>query len=299
MGKKPIHKRLKNGIIYIVVLFFVRLLRSMSRLASIRLMNFVGRLAYILAGKEREKTIRHLTWAFAEKSEHEVKILARQVFQNLSTMVADAIRIPCILNSGIDRLVVCKDVERIERSYANGKGVIFLTGHFCNWELLGAWLAYKGYKLKVVGRQAYDPRLDKIVVETRNKAGYTNIARGKGTREIVRSLRQNYGIGMLIDQDTNVDGVFVNFFNRPAHTAVGPVVLAHKLGSLIIPIFIRLKKDLTYQISVGKPLELEWTDDLQHDLVMNIQKCSDVYEDIIRRYPEYWVWMHERWKKQP
>jgi KDO2-lipid IV(A) lauroyltransferase len=104
---------------------------------------------------------------------------------------------------------------------------------------------------------------------------------------------------MLIDLDTKVEGVFVKFFNRWAHTAIGPLVLAEKYGVKIVPVFMRLKKDLTYHIEIQDPLQLQFTEDKERDLFVNAQKCSNVCEQIIRHYPEQWVWMHERWKKQP
>ncbi len=108
-----------------------------------------------------------------------------------------------------------------------------------------------------------------MVVTLRNSAGYTNIARGKGTREIIRSLRDNEVLGILIDQDTKVDGVFVDFFGRPAHTATGPVQLAQKLGCALLPAFIHLEADGTYQIEFDEEVEPTTTGDAEKDLVSN------------------------------
>ncbi len=300
MSKKPVSKRVKNWLIYVFVLFIVRLFRSVSRMTAIKIMRFLSGLAYRLANKEREKTIRHLTWAFGqEKTDEEIRRLSQQVFMNFAVAAVDAIRLPIIIRNGFDGLITVEKMHLLHQALAKGKGVILLTGHFGNWELLGAWLAQQGIPLKVVGRTAYDPRLDKMIVETRNNAGYTNIPRGKGTREIIRSLRQGYAIALLIDQDTKVEGVFVNFFNRPAHTATGPVILAKKFGSPILPVFIRLRRDLTYHAEFLPPVTLQDTGDEELDLIANVQKCSDVYEMMIRQYPNQWAWMHERWKKQP
>jgi KDO2-lipid IV(A) lauroyltransferase len=96
-----------------------------------------------------------------------------------------------------------------------------------------------------------------------------------------------------------VEGVFVQFFGRPAHTATGPVILSMKLGAPIIPIFMHMRRNLKYHIECGRPLILDNTGDEQRDVVSNTQKCSDVYEHMIRRFPEQWVWMHQRWKTQP
>ncbi len=296
----PLKKRIKNTLIYYLVMAMVGLLRALPRSTALAMMRGFGSLAFTLAGKEREKTIRHLTWAYGqEKSAAEIERMGRAVFRNLAAAAADAFRLPKILDAGINTLVKSKGAERLRQAYDRGKGVIVLTGHFGNWELFGAWVAQNGYPTKVVGRNAYDPRLDRLIVNMRNQAGYTNIARGKGTRELVRALHDHYCIGMLVDQDTKVEGVFVDFFGRPAHTAVGPVILARKFGAAILPAFIHREPDDTYLIEFDEEIILEKSEDEEKDLLINTQKISDAYERAIRRFPEQWVWMHERWKKQP
>jgi Kdo2-lipid IVA lauroyltransferase/acyltransferase len=300
VSSQPLRKRIKNDLIYLTALFFVKFLRILPRSLALAFMRGLSRLVFYLARTEREKTIRHLTWAFGrEKKPDEIVKLARRVFRHFAGAAAEAIRLPGIINNGFEQLIQCKGEENLRQGLAEGHGVIILTGHFGNWELLGSWIAQHGYAMKVVGRTAYDPRLDRMIVAGRNQAGYINIARGKGTREIIRTLLQNQCLGLLIDQDTNVDGVFVDFFNRPAHTAIGPVVLAEKYGAAIIPSFIHILPDDTYQIEFQPALILEFTGDEKKDLVKNTQKCSDTIEWMVRQYPEQWVWMHERWKKKP
>jgi KDO2-lipid IV(A) lauroyltransferase len=300
MSRRGIHKRIRRWLVYVFVLFFVRVLRSVNRLTAIRLTLLIGRIAFCLAKGARNRTIRHLTWAFGtEKSPEEIKDLAQKAFLNLATSAADAIRLPILIEQGLSNLVTVEGFHHLKNARAKGKGTILLSGHFGNWELLAAWLAQNGLPLKVIGRSVYDPRLDEMLVDVRNKAGYTNIPRGKSSKEIIRSLKLGYVLGLLIDQDTKVKGVFTNFFGRPAHTATGPIILSQKFGAPIVPIFIRLRKDLTYHVYCGEELSLENTGDEKRDLIVNTQKCSDVYEGIIRRFPDQWVWMHQRWKKQP
>ncbi|HPG38453.1 MAG TPA: lysophospholipid acyltransferase family protein [bacterium] len=299
MNKKT-RKKIKNWFIYIAVLIVVKLLRNMSRISAIQMLRFCGALAYRLAKNERNKTLRHLTWAFGDKlSPHEIEILAQNVFRHFSTVAADAIRLTVLLKQGLGTVVEGGKPGILDDLKQAKQGAILLTGHFGNWELLGAYLAQNGYPLKVVGTSAYDKRLDKMIVDTRNLAGYQNIARGKGTREIVRHLRDNGFLGILIDQDTKVEGEFVNFFGRPAHTATGPVMLAEKFSLPVIPMFMPLFPDLKYRIITGEKIVLQNTGDARADAIANTQKCSDAYQDIISRFPEQWVWMHERWKKQP
>lgn len=300
MSRRGLHKRIRRWLVYVFVLFFVRVLRSVNRLTAIRLTVLIGRIAFCLDKGVRNRTIRHLTWAFGnEKSPEEIKDLAQKAFLNLATSAADAIRLPILIEQGLSNLVTVEGFHHLKNARAKGKGTILLSGHFGNWELLAAWLAQNGLPLKVIGRSVYDPRLDEMLVDVRNKAGYTNIPRGKSTKEIIRSLKLGYALGLLIDQDTKVKGVFTNFFGRPAHTATGPVILSQKFGAPIVPIFIRLREDWTYHVYCGEELSLENTGDEERDLIVNTQKCSDVYERIIRRFPDQWVWMHQRWKKQP
>ena len=300
MSKTPLKKQIKNTMIYWVIVYHVNLFRILPRRVGIEMMRLLARIGFYLVKSEREKTIRHLTIAFGnEKSEKEIRHLAKKVFLHFATIAVDAIRIPIFIKKGINNFVTTSNMELSGQYRDESRGPIILTGHFGNWELMGAWLAQNKYKLRVVGTTAYDKRIDKLITNTRNSAGYINIARGTGTRKLVKILRQGFPLGILIDQDTKVDGVFVDFFRKKAHTAVGPIVLAQKFNLPIIPHFMHLKDDYTYHVECLDEIKLVDTGDPEKDLLTNTQKCSDAYEEIIRRHPEQWVWMHERWKKQP
>jgi len=300
MAKNASYKKIRDLLFAQSLKLLIRGLRHLPRRTAIWLMQGLGVLIFTFAKDDRLRTISQLSMAFGpEKSAAEIRALAAQVYRHFAIALADTMRLPVILSQGLDTLISVQGIHHLEQALADGQGVLMITGHFGNWELLGAWMAQNGYPLRVVGTTLENPGVDKIVVEMRNQAGYTNIARGAGTRDIIRYLRQGCAIGMLIDQDTKVPGVFVHFFGRPTHTPTGPAILARKFKIPIIPIFMHLKDDLTYQIECEPPLDLEYTADEARDLVVNTQKCSDAYERIIRRFPEQWVWMHKRWKTQP
>jgi KDO2-lipid IV(A) lauroyltransferase len=234
-----------------------------------------------------------------EKSSSDLHRIARQVFSNFGAFAADAVLIPRIMENEINELITAEGFEHLDALSRNNEGAILLTAHFGNWELLGAWGAKRGYKVKVIGAPQSNQWFDRMLADARNRAGYQNITRGSNTREIVRALADGYSIGVLIDEDTKVDGVFVRFFNQWAHTPVGPVRLARKYGLKIIPAFIHLRRDHTYHVEVMDPLPLVFTGDKKRDLIVNTQMCSDACEAIIRKHPEQWLWMMRRWKKQP
>jgi len=297
MAKNATYRRIRDQLFARLITLLIVGLRLLPRRAAILLMRGVGRLIFIFGHRGRQRTLAHLTMAFGrEKSAAEIHHLATRVYRHFATALADIMRLPVILRQGVNTLIQAEGMHHLEQALTTGKGVLMITGHFGNWELLGAWMAQNGYPLRVVGTTLENPGLNAIVVEMRNQAGYTNIARGAGTREIIRSLHQGCAIGLLIDQDTRVPGVFVSFFGHPAHTPTGPVLLARKFKIPIIPIFMHLQDDLNYRIECEAPLNLEYTDDEERDLVVNTQQCSDAYERIIRRFPEQWVWMHQRWK---
>ena len=300
MNKKPLLKSIRDDLFYLLVLFFIKMLRLISRGASLNIMRILSRFVFVFARGPRQRVISHLTMVYgAEKDKREIITMARAVFNHFAIASADMLRIPNLIRDNVNTLVTTKGIEHLEKAFKSDKGMIFITCHFGNWEVLGAWLGQNGFPMKVVGTTVFDPRLDKILVETRKIAGNTNIARGKGTREIIRTIKKGDAVGMLIDQDTKAQSIFVNFFGKLTHTPTGPAVLARRLNVPIIPIFMYLNEELNYVLECQPQLELIRTEDEEYDVLVATQKISDTYEAMIRRYPEQWVWMHKRWKTQP
>jgi KDO2-lipid IV(A) lauroyltransferase len=300
VAQEDIIKKIRHRVLYACVLAFVTVLRSLPRRAGLSIMSGLGRAAFYLMRSARHRTLRHLSMAFGhEKSPSEIHRIARQVFWNMGVHAADAVRIPRITQDDIHELITAEGFEQLDSLSARNESAILLTAHFGNWELLGAWGARRGYKVKVIGAPQSNQWLDQMVVDARDAAGYQSITRGSNTRLIVRALAEGCFIGVLIDEDTKVDSVFVKFFNQWARTPAGPVRLARKYGLKIIPAFIHLKSDYTYHVQVMEPLPLVFTEDKRRDLIVNTQTCSDACEAIIRKYPEQWLWMMRRWKNQP
>jgi KDO2-lipid IV(A) lauroyltransferase len=300
MNKKPLAKKLRDDLFYVLVRFWIKVVRLLPRRPALMVMRGLGRLAFLLAGAPRRRTLDHLTMVYgAEKSRREIRAMARAVFDHFAAAVTDVIRMPLMVRAGLDKLVTTQGAEHLDLAFKAGKGVIVTTCHFGNFELLGAWMAQNGYPMKVIGTALFDPNLDRLLIEIRKCAGNTVIARGNNTREIVRTLKNGEAVGILIDQDTKSQGVFVNFFGKPAHTPTGPAVMARRLGVPIIPVFMYMREDFSYHLEVQPPLQLVHTADEASDILVNTQKISAAYEAMIRRFPAQWVWMHKRWKTQP
>ncbi|MFZ5518554.1 MAG: lysophospholipid acyltransferase family protein [Candidatus Zhuqueibacterota bacterium] len=299
--KKRIRKRIKNWLIYVVVKSGLMWINNVQRSTAMKFLENMARLGYYLVRSERNKTIRHLTQVYGVvKTPLEIKQMARDVFANLGRNMADAFRLARYNSGNIDLITKANGLHILDAALKKGRGVIALTGHIGNWELMGAFLAMKGYRVNVVGATIYDPRLDALVVGNRQNSGLNYIERGAATREILRALRRNEIVGLLIDQDTTrVDGVFVDFMGRKAYTPVGPVMLAMKTKAVIVPMAVHVNEKGQHVIEIRDEIALEISGNMEQDRILNTQRCSDALEQFIREHPTQWVWMHERWKTRP
>ena len=300
MPARPVGKRLKNWLIYRFIRSLIWMMRRLPRTFAIWFLERLAQVAYWTLRETRTKTQRHLRVAFGDQlSEDQVRATSRQVFLSLGRNAADALRLPQLMKDGLDRHVRFVGREHLDQAYARGNGVLCITGHLGCWELLAAAIA-RHYPLAVVGAELYDPRLNAMLVAEREKAGYKSFPRTSGgTRQILRWLKRGGLVGLLIDQDTRVDGEFVDFFGRPAKTPAGPIVLAERTGAALIPLAIRMNSDLTHTIEVGPEIHLQNSGDSRADRLANIEKLSKAVEGFISEYPTQWVWMHERWKTLP
>ena len=299
--RKRLRKRVKNWFIYVAIKSGILWMLTVQRITAMKFLQHLAVLGFYLVKSERNKTIANLRKVYGtEKTEKEIYQMGKQVFGDLGRNMADAFMLSRFNSQNIDHYVKIKGLENLDQALSQKRGVIALTGHIGNWELLGAYLSMKGYPVSVVGAPIYDPRLDELVVKNRVHSGMHYIPRGNATREIIRVLRRNEIVGILIDQDTRrVDGVFVDFLGFKAYTPVGPVVLAMKTNSLIVPMAIHMDKKGFHHIEILKPLKLRFSRDSVQDRVYNTRLCNDVLSYFIRKHPTQWVWMHERWKTKP
>lgn len=292
-------KQLKNWLIYRFVQLLAFWVIRLPRGAALKLCAFLGRLAFWVVGHARQVTEKNLSLVFGwPKGDPRLTKMARGVFVNAGKNLADLIRMPRLNSANIDRLIRIKGQHHVDQAMAHGQGFIAVTGHIGNWELLAAWFAIKGYPVNVVVRRVYDPRLDRILNELRKNAHVRGISRETGAKEMFRILRRGEALGVLMDQDTKVRGVFVPFFGRAAYTPVGPVVLAMRTGATVVPMAIHRQMDETYLITVEQPLKLLHTGDEEEDILANTAACTAALERFIRMDPSQWAWMHDRWKRK-
>ena len=287
----------------IFIYYFARglgaVLSLLPRAWILALARAMGSLAFDGIPKHREETIRNLTTAFgSQKTPGEIKKMARNVFKNLAQTAAEVLQFPKWKNYSIDQIIDFGDApEKYRALLAEGKGLITITSHLGNWELLGGIPSMKGFKSKAIARRLRDPRFQNWVESLRLSIGVDLIYRNDSPKKIFQCLKNGEALGLLPDQDiAGLKGVFVDFFRKPAHTSIAPVKLSLATDAPIACVFLVRLPGNRYKIifkEVIRP-KIETTE------IDAFQKYTALWmkdiESVIREYPDQWGWMHNRWK---
>ena len=260
----------------------------------------LGLLAYRLLKRHRQTAFENLERAFGSSlSFSERERIAKKFFRNLGVMFFEFNRIPWLKKGSIETLVEFKGLERIDKALEKGRGILLITAHYGNWELLHSALGYKGYGLDLVVRKNDSPVVEDFIRWVRTSSGTSIVYKYKAMLPLVRRLNSNAAVMILIDQNTIArDGVFVDFFGVPACANKGPALLAQKTGAVVLPVFIA-RDGAKHIVEVWEALELVSTGDKDSDTEVNTAMFNKVVEKAIQMRPDHWFWVHRRWKTRP
>lgn len=277
-----------------------RFFAHVSPLTAARIGIVLGDIGYVLDTRHRKVARRNLRMAFGEtKSDAEIKRIIRDVFRNIGQTAAEFMQIPTLTYEKGIKFISPEHRERLDECLRAGKGVVLLASHFGNWELMAAAGAVAGYKISAVARPLDNSVLDEIVSEIRESSGLKILPRRTSALAIVRRLKRNEVVGILADQNTRKENVFVHFFGIKAATTPGPAVLALRTGAALLPAFMLREAPGKHRLIVEKPIKVVSTGNMEADIIATTQKCVDILEEYVRRYPSQWFWVHRRWRSRP
>lgn len=225
----------------------------------------------------------------------EKRRILRGAAENLGIVLAEFPHLPAIATGDISRLASVSGMERIP----SGSGALFIGAHQANWEWAGPLMARHDFGAAEVVRPLDNPLVNALVDRARRASGVHTIVKDDAGAEIVRLLRQQGKVGILVDQSPRHNAVPSTFFGQPCWSTIAPVMIAVRTRVPVFPVSIHRRPDWRYEVELGPPIELERTGDLRRDLVANSQRCQDAIEAIIRAHPEQWLWFHRRWKQRP
>lgn len=297
-------KRITRGFVSQLSCLMQKLAGYLSLPMGIKLGSYLAGKAFYLLGKERQKTLHSLELALGkEKTSQELQQIAFSSYQNLGKSYFETLNFSKLSKDELWQLVKLEGKEHLEVALAQGKGVLCISAHLGNWELIPAYISRcLGKKSNVVARRINNEGINTSLLELRSQWGVNTILRDSGfatQRQILRVLARNEILGLLMDQDANVDGVFVDFFGRPAYTPKGPLILALATGAAILPIFTTRQADNTHKITFLPIYQINLTGDKKADILYNTAQLNQIIEAQIRQTPDQWVWMHQRWKRKP
>ncbi len=282
------------------VRFLGALARMLPRPALLRYGACWGGVAYALAKTERKRARAHLDAAFPRKTAAERRRLARACFEHLGMCAMEVLRLRSMRPEELLSLILNPELyDQAERELATGENAVFVIGHLGNWEYFGAASAARGFPVHTIAKRLRDPAYDRFICDIRARFGVDVIYSDTSPRVLLKLIKSGEPVAILADQDIPaIDGVFVDFFGRPAYTPVAPAALARTAN---VPVYVcaLLREGPRFRLMRLGPYEPARTRDKQADLADLTQRWCRGMEELIVRYPEQWVWMHRRWRTTP
>lgn len=275
----------------------VRLAAGFARLLPLALARFLGRglgrLAHRVLPREREKALRNVATAFPGMDARQRSALVHSTFVHLGRSLLEICWMSRLNASTIPLTTSFDGLDRLREALGRGKGVVLFTGHCGNWEWLAAAMAILGFPVNVIAREMNNEGLRDFTVAIRARHQIRTIERGtpSSAREMLRALRSGAIVAALIDQSIEAENVVVPFFGLPASAPVGPAKLAIRFGAVVMSIFVEYR-DGRHWIRLGELVVTKPDDD---PAALTARMTAEI-EQQIRRVPEQWVWMHERWR---
>ncbi|HOW87203.1 MAG TPA: lysophospholipid acyltransferase family protein [Candidatus Omnitrophota bacterium] len=289
--------------LYLLTRLGAGLLLILPRRWALALANGAGRLGYRLVSRQRTRILENLKLAYKDtKSPWELEVIGRQVMGHMLCTAVDFLRFATLSRDKAASFIeagsaysVCKDILQ------EGNGLIIMTAHMGNWELLAGSFGLQGFRGAVVGRRIYYEPYNRWITGLRRSVGVETIYQDQAVRQIHHHLRAGEIVGLLPDQDMDrVRGIFVDFFGEPAYTSVAPVKFAMASKAPILPAFMIRMPDHRYRLLLGDLIRPKIEGgDREASIRKYTEAWMKVFEGMIRRYPEQWGWMHDRWRTTP
>ena len=279
---------------------FGSVFRILPRRAGLFLGRIIGRSGYYLAPGRRRLALDNLRLALGgELSEEEIRETAVGSFEHLGMNVAEFFKLSFLNRENIGRHTFVEGEENLIGALEKGKGVLVLSSHLGNWDMLSAGLALRGYPAGLITKISGSEALNRIWMRYRRELGVV-LFMGRGTmKETIRHLRKGGMVGFALDQNARRrEGAFVPFFGHEACTITSLALLARRTGAPVVPIYTYREGDI-HRIVIEKTFLHDEGLDADSDLLERTRIYTQWTEKIVRLHPYQWTWLHNRWKTRP
>ncbi|NWG75053.1 MAG: lysophospholipid acyltransferase family protein [Rubrivivax sp.] len=286
---------------YLAAVPLIFMLSILSCRWAVMLGKLTGRMGYFLDRRHRLIALRNLEIAFPHMSSLERKDIALRCFENFGKTVFE---LPALRRAPVERIlkrVTYEGWDHYAAASERQRGMLLLTGHIGNWELMALAHGLNGHRLHFVARPLDNKYMDRWISRLRLRGGNHIISKRGAFRGVYGALKRGGVVGLLMDQAvTGTDGVFVDFFGAKAGTSRAMAILACHFDCPVLPVYIyRQRNDKDHRIVIGPPVPVAISGDKDRDVMENTRRFQQVLEGIITRHPDQWFWIHRRWKKSP
>ncbi len=269
----------------------------LSDRVSERVGNFLGRLTWpFIPARRRRMAVENVSICLGAVPQEAARI-AKASWVRFGPMLFEVMRFP-VLKPRFLEIAEIEGAAYLWEGLSLGRGAVIASAHTGNWELMGGVLAAAGFPTVGVAMRQKEAGFDRFINEYRRGVGM-HVTYKDNVREMFALLKKGWAIGLLMDQDSDRrSGIVFDWFGRPTNFVQGPAALARQQNAPIVPGFIHRLPDGRHRILFYPPIFVERTKDKEADIRRAMEAVSRTLEQHIRRYPEEWFWLHDRWKSQ-
>lgn len=247
----------------------------------------------------RKDAVEALQRSLPEIPEAGRKIILEKMYSNLGMNIAEEFRLGSVSSDYLASNILWEGESHVHTVLAEGKGLLVLTAHIGNWDLLCTIAPHFNYPTTIITKNIKNNAINKLWMEVRARFGLKFVPAHNSYRQCLTALRKNEIVGFILDQNMiDKEGIFVDFFGKPACTTPGLAYMSAQSGATVVPVFMIRQENGRHLVKCLEPIAPP--PDRKPETIQEFtQRYTRVIEDVIRQYPDQWIWVHRRWKTKP
>ena len=285
-------KKIKYFVEFLIIIFLLVIFKILGFKLASSLGGLIGRSVGPLF-RSKKKILSNISKALPKIGEKNTELIVKKMWENYGRILSEYMFIKNFRNSKYKKFLTIEGQKILNELKDSKEPVVFISGHFNNFELMAMQIEKSGINLAAIYRPLNNIFLNKIMEKIRTKYICRKQIKkgGSGTRELLESFKNNYSIAIMIDQRVS-ESIKVDFFNQKASTTTIPAQLFKKFGSKIVPIYIERINGVYFKMTISKPISFDKESTIE-EITLNLNKWL---EKMILINPGQWIWSHDRWK---